>query len=535
MSNQIDFLMEEYKRLGVSEAEAATAIKNLLGTTMARNEQARSERFSPGVTGFLGAASGFLRPGTNAADGYSKAMDAYQTRQETDPFVDQTMIGGYLNTERKEINDLRAKVLGQMKERAANGSDVPFETKVFGTNVLVTDRRNGVVTVVASDQVPQYQKAFGRYYDTLKEQGGYTPTEMSTLAQERALHEIRTGNSLMQVLPNQPVAGKVSVPATSDMSATPTLPVNTTSTTPDYQALDIAQIDKELSRPGISEPTKKLLTENKNRLLQQTPPAYAGTPRYDESIKKMDKNIGINHAVPSERRVMTGPQIAENAKEVTKLQESNQNLRNSNFSLNNMENTSLAIDPKTGKLATSQGPASELITKMGGWTNYFAPESILALQAGNNAAFFSSMQGQVRSILPAYGSGTAVSNLDLIVGQLAAGSLDNTLQGRLQIIGASKAMNKAMEIINESKRKHLADGGSLADFRMPDEALVGLAPVRKLIDGKTYMRYEPITKDQFIDRLKAKNPKQFEKASKEEIAKEWNDFALKKGNYEQGK
>jgi len=530
MSDQSDFLMEEYKRLGVSEAEAADAIRNLLGATMNRNETARAQRFSPGVTGFLGAASGFLRPGTNAAAGYQTAMDEYQKRQELDPFVDQKMIGGYLDTERKEVNDLRAKILDQMRERSANGSDVPFETKVFGTNLMITDRRNGVATVIASDQVPMFQKAVARWHDTFEKQGGYTPAQLQTMSQEKALEEIRTGNDALQVLPNQPIRGSASVPATSDLAGVTALPVNPASTAPDYTALDIAQIDKELSRPGISAQTKATLLDQKNRLLVKTPPAYSGTPRQEQSIQKLDKLIGA-----PERKIMTAPQIAENAKAVTTLQESNQNLKNSNFSLQNMENLSLATDPKTGKLATSQGPASELITKLGGWTNYFAPDTILALQAGNNAAFFSSMQGQVRSILPAYGSGTAVSNLDLIVGQLAAGSLDNTLQGRLKIIGSSKAMNTAMELINESKRQHLSNGGSLADWKMPNEALVGLAPVRKLIDGQTYLRYEPVTKDQFVSRLKAKNPKQFEKASKEEIDQEWNDFALQKGNYDPGK
>lgn len=528
MSNQIDFLMEEYKRLGVSEEEAAMAIRNLLGTTMARNEAVRSERFSPGVAGFLGAASGFLQNGTNSAEGYQKAMNAYQQQRELDPFVDQKMIGGYLDTERKEINDLRAKVLDQMRERSINNSDVPFETKVFGTNLMITDRRNGVATVIASDQVPMFQKAVSRWHETFEKQGGYTPTQLQTMSQEKALEEIRAGNDALQVLPNQPIRGSASVPATSDLSGVSSLPVKPALTVPDYTSLDIAQIDKELSRPGISEKTKATLLDQKKRLLVETPPAYSGTPRYDQSIQKMDKLIGS----PSERKIMTTPQIVENAKVVTALQESNQNLKNSNFALQNMENLSLAVDPKSGKLATSQGPASELITKLGGWTNYFAPESLLALQSGNNAAFFSSMQGQVRSILPAYGSGTAVSNLDLIVGQLAAGSLDNTLQGRLKIIGASKAMNKAMESINESKRQHLSNGGSLADWKMSDEALVGLAPVRKLINGQTFVRYEPITKNEFISRLKAKNPKQFEQASEQEILQEWNDFALQKGNYD---
>jgi len=471
----------------------------------------------------------------------------------------RSLINENLASKEKSLADLREKVIARM-----NAAKAAQETKnrwvaskardgIWLNNEATGEGKWAVGPVDVFKLQEDYKKRLLDHANTvgLYKRPGWTDDDIDNQAKILA-KSYANGTEEQQAAIEQQMRNMGIRPLDNTALTTPQ-PKDTSSTA----ALQLQEIEEQLKKygnnPRYAAPVAQL-NEEKQRLTAMLegnvlPPAYAGTPRQEASMAKMAAGTGVPDvrsnipgsippvanaratAPTSSQGVGFAPttqQRAKDAEKIAELDASGQALRGSNAALMDMERLSLAADPKTGKLITSQGPASELITNLGGWVNYFDPKGTLAKTASNNAAFFSAMQNQVRTFISAYGSGTAVSNLDLIVAQMSAGSLDNTLNGRLKIIGASRAMNEAMAIIQEKQRQHLANGGTMADFKLdPKDPIIGLAPVKKVIDGNTYVRYEPLTKETFLAKFTAKYPK----ASVEDQQKEWYNFAMQKGAY----
>lgn len=511
MSNQIDFLMEEYKRLGVSEAEAAGAIKNLLGTTMARNEQMRSERFSPGVTGFLGAASGFLRPGTNAADGYKKAMDAYQTRQETDPFVDQKMIGGYLDTERKEINDLRAKVLDQMKTTKAGQTGWKADARVIGNALVGYDPNTNTVEELYRNESnsPLYGKIFDHFAtqsmnDRLKFPDDQSRLQWVTEQTESAFQKAMAKNKVRigspDPVPSEGAWTRPGAPVTEAKAADPMF-----NFTPDQLA--------KFKDPKYVEHVRKTMSPE-------------DVPAFDSWLKTSAPTIAEN-VVPAQVTQKTGttPQLRtpqQLANEKAMGESENKSYHEYKDKLDSMWSANQQIAAMEGMLEADKmnsGAAHEALNKIGGYMSYLDPKNELAQNAGNDAAYYSKMMELVRDKIKALGAGTAVSNLDLIVTQKSVGDLRNTTQGNLKIMALMKLANATIgNVMNEKIGYYDSKGNTFQGYKR-DTTPTHAIKYKLLPNGNWAFDIED--KDTWIERAKVANGGTLPK----DINSRWKNYA----------
>lgn len=182
-------------------------------------------------------------------------------------------------------------------------------------------------------------------------------------------------------------------------------------------------------------------------------------------------------------------------------------------SLNRMEQLTMQ--------GTTQGPLSDVISKVGGVVNYFDPEDSLAKLSGNDNAYFSSLQNLVRDKIKSLGAGTAISNLDLIVTQSSLGGLLTTKQGRMKILGALKADMESARLSQEAKISHYEATGELKGYRPSTVPLVGvIAKPQIMPNGETLTTYVPIAKDKWIDAARKYNPK----ATEQTLTDEWVKF-----------
>lgn len=515
MSNQIDFLMEEYKRLGVSEAEAASAIKNLLGTTMARNEQARSERFSPGVTGFLGAASGFLRPGTNAADGYQKAMDAYQTRQETDPFVDQKMIGDYLNTDRKEINDLRAKVLDQMK--AKTDADGKPKRQMVGSadqgwwayNFDTEEKKLLVPGTLQQKQAAQLREVI---LNRLKEDGGDMTTHAKNADQlaQQIIYKY-TPEEVEQYISQGGIPGAITKGVV---------------TVPDKPAADITNGGVPYNKQGkLAEIAAA--EDPEGRLSVGQPPAHQSQ---EQLANKIASAMGVQKPVV---KTEVGPLVVDTPAQKEFKTTGATNWQNK---IKELEEQTIANDKKVGHFDrlesmlmsgnTPSGPLNPYLEVIGSFASTYDPKGTLAQKYGNNApAYFGELMNLVRADIKALGAGTAVSNLDLIVSQMAAGDLRNSPQGNLRLIGLQKyaAMEKAAH--DRKYAKHIQDKQEGTSF-FTSEKLPPEYALRRKPNAKGLEQYVVIPRSQYEKEFEAAAIKNGWK-NKKPSQSQWEDYSKK--------
>lgn len=143
---------------------------------------------------------------------------------------------------------------------------------------------------------------------------------------------------------------------------------------------------------------------------------------------------------------------------------------------------------------TFNGPLAEVMTSAGGLVSYFDPNDSLSKKASDSQAYYASLQELVRNKLKAYGSGTAVSNLDLISAEKSVASLINTNEGKKLILQAIiDDMNRA-EANMQSKINFYEDKGTLHGWRPPNE------PSKATVNGKT------VTIQDYYKAFRKRNP-----------------------------
>ncbi len=443
-----------------------------------------------------------------------------------------TMIDDYNSDKAKQLSDLREKVMSRMNAATAAaakaaGEGTPFETKVFGNHLSVTDRRNGVTTMVASDQVPLYKDLLKTHFAALMSEGGKTHGEMQIEAQQRALHDINFGNTNLQRMPNRPTEGLHSTPPTSPMVGQP-LPIEPISTAPQSARVvvdpknpltpeQLIAIEKDAKEKGlVTQPPviapKGFKTPSNAEILAPSPTGVSTTPLAPAPAIK-----GTYIPTPQERKFKE-TNATNWANEVPKLTESIKANQAKLGSYDKMEGMLLSGN-------TPSGPLNPYLTEIGAFASTYDPNGTLAEKYGNNApAYFGELMNLVRSDIKALGAGTAVSNLDLIVSQMAAGDLRNSPQGNLRLIGLQKyvAAEKA-----EHDKKYLdyinANGngtGFLTGAKIPSSYAL-----RPKLNSKGLKSYVLETRAQYEQRHKNKfgNLPNYKPPSE----KQWLDYSKK--------
>jgi hypothetical protein len=172
----------------------------------------------------------------------------------------------------------------------------------------------------------------------------------------------------------------------------------------------------------------------------------------------------------------------------------------------------------SGKLNT--GPLHEFKSELGGFVNYFDPEQKIAQSSSNDQAYFGNLMNVAREKIKALGSGTAVSNLDLITTLKSLGDLRNNPQGILKLTGLLNYLSVLQEDQLKNKQKHIVKEKRMDNWT-PDTKNFSHALTYKLVSvpgtDKTLWQMIPISKQEWADSHGGKMPNE----------RDWNEFAAK--------
>jgi hypothetical protein len=290
------------------------------------------------------------------------------------------------------------------------------------------------------DQTQQYMSRIKQYVDELSKVGGMDFGTLQTRAHELAQQDMMNANlgyRDLEGMTGRMKTGESQPGIIPPEGNVPGVPGGAPKTQPKVQVdfekpptpEQIELMRADLARTGDQNALAAFNTQYPQKMsgapVTQQKPTYVPTPAEVEGDKQTHKNYADQHQAD----------LASIA-----------GIRNMGPSLNAMK--AILSNPNL----INVGPLHEQLTELGGFMAYIDPSSDLAKSVNNTPAYFSNLMNLVRDKIAALGSGTAVSNLDLIVSQMSAGSLENTLNGRVKIIGAARAMNEAMAIIQEKKR-----------------------------------------------------------------------------------
>ena len=393
-----------------------------------------------------------------------------------------------------------------------------YDTKVLNNGTLaIVDNMSGLPTIIAADQFPFYQKAFARYYETYSKQGGYTASQMQEMAHNSAINELNNGNQVSRQLPNDPAAftnGQIGIagsgiknPNAATVNGTlPISPVQSAPVTTPIQSNDI-----------------KLGT---NAKLEGSPIPY--TPEQLAAIAS-DMNKGKPSSNSQERALLTpaqqkaatdyaGTTATDAAKEATQvIPQKLQDFGNMRLNILPMESSVLSGDLNTG-------PAHEMLSQMGGFMNYFDSDHTLAKSTNNDQLYFGNLMNIARDKIKALGSGTAVSNLDLITTLKSLGDLRNNPQGILKLTGLLNYMSLLQEDKLKSKKNWIEEHHDLNGWT-PDTNNFSHALTYKRVSvpnsDRTLWKMVPISKeDMFANYAKTHN-------GELPTDQQWNSFAKK--------
>ncbi len=133
-------------------------------------------------------------------------------------------------------------------------------------------------------------------------------------------------------------------------------------------------------------------------------------------------------------------------------------------SLTSIRNMAPSIDAMKAVLSNPKlanvGPLHDQLTKLGGYMSYIDKDSTLAQSVNNTPAYFSNMMNLVRDKIKALGSGTAVSNLDLIVTQKSVGDLRNTTEGNKKLLALMELQNATLADRMSAKVSYYENSGN---------------------------------------------------------------------------
>jgi hypothetical protein len=169
------------------------------------------------------------------------------------------------------------------------------------------------------------------------------------------------------------------------------------------------------------------------------------------------------------------------------------------------------------------GPLHEQLTTLGGFINYVDPDARLAKAASSVPAYFGTLMDVLRDKIQALGSGTAVSNLDLVVTQKSLGDLRNTPEG-------NRILNALLRL-NLSEFKHRLDkktssfdrerGTGYSTWDKTGRKQLGSTPQFTLIRNPNNGEYSVVDRETWLSTMQAK----FKDRKPEELAKHWNRIA----------
>lgn len=381
------------------------------------------------------------------------------------------------------------------------------------------------VRAVGPSQMKIVEKLQERYVNLLSKQGGFTDAnELQRAAYQLAMRDYSRMASDTNYVPPEarvypnPGGAASTGPIPGQPQLDPMAPVA------DIDMSKFKNLPKALEQPvgGIPDPNSGNVF---GRPIGKDP---LGDPRYTVKIPGVNDKpavapTGNNVPIKTPQQIEQenkyhAADIEESRKQYTEVSKKREEYVPTKDSIGRMEALTLE--------GSNQGFGAPAFTKLGSFMNYLDPNDRLSKFAQNDEAYTAEMVNLLRGKIQAFGAGTAISNLDLLVSKLASGDISNTRQGRLTLLGAAKSILEHARIEQESKMKWYKDhNGSMIGWEPPTESQAILMPVQtraKNLKGgyDVVTTYEIRNFNDWSKEALAANPKLAKSKYKDDILKD---------------
>lgn len=425
------FLMDQLKSMMAKRSSALEQIKEIY----ANDPAAKRSPFDAGMRQLI---SDPAMGGTHTFS-WGPSMQAMEKQEQ---YRKQNALAPHLI----ELNNLDVDPFTKLynKVKSSTGSSVPFEIKVAAPGVvLVHNRATGAVTTMGVDDVGKFNSMYQMHYKTLIEGGETDIKKAQANAWELAQADVGKAKGFRNMpglAGESPSNGSVRVPAISTdgtVLSPGNVPAQARPDDPELDAAKAALAGGQMSklefdrfirtRPVPDKPGPNVFGAPVGSVPPKLAAAVGGAPAGSQPI-----------TIKSEQQKATESQLGKlHADENTADREAlsaMQELERNRAVMSDIINS--------GKHTSS--PMHELLSTAGGFMSLIDPNGSLAKAAGNDQMYYSSLMNLVRDKIKALGSGTAVSNLDLIVTQKSVGDLRNTAEGNKKLLAVMELQNATM-------------------------------------------------------------------------------------------
>lgn len=586
MASTLDLFQQEYTEAGNAWDQVTQDRLNKINELDRLRREAESANFiDPSSAGLWGAIAGVNTPrGALGSwmDAYQRTLTLRDAAKQgaipeyLELYKDQgTQMS---NLRDKLVSGMATMEAAGLRGAGAGSAGMPFKTVVLGQGkALMTNAATGEAITLAVDDVNQFNNMYSMNYKVLID-GGMTNVE---LARNSAFHmtveDMERAKSVGRKIPelstggfpgrNQTQAAPGTVPpaAVTPGAVPPVAAANPkVSRLQEYLAAIVAG-DRDAAMdlrknsgtiPGLENWSKMTPFEAEKYAKREinvpevtdkpsaivTTPATATVPSMDYAKAPTTPSIPPKLALrppvgggggagvsssgspillsPEQRALMEsrGKQEAEmDVKAYEEARKQGEALFSANQSISALEGSLMS-----GK--TTSGALHEQLNKIGGYMNYIDPTNSLAQAAGNDAAYFGNLMNLVRDKIKSLGSGTAVSNLDLIVTQKSVGDLRNTPQGNLKLLGLMKLANAIAADINDERVDYYEQHKTLKGFRAGDVPRYAIRATRHAQGKGNVFTYEPQSREDWEAEQRERNPGK--NIPQPVLDREWKKFSL---------
>lgn len=533
MPSALEMLTREYEELNSEWRSGMNQRRGVLNDMHTTIQDSEAAKMSPEYAGFLGAASGYLQPG-GAAGGLLKARQAQAMLRDKARLGAMPDMVGVLGEENKQFSDLQRAVLGRLSSKESDTATAMAkrfyavgspQDGLVRLDQMTGDQELMVAPARFATELPKLTEA---WKDRLIKGGKVDLNEIDNLAHQYAMKDI---SRMMGMHPFGNVGANgfespVEIPGSTPAMTREIVPQPTDSSLP----------PEAQGNPVIGMNTEKGM---RNALLSQagadvvegdSPGNVFGAPvgvpggakngysfdpvtnKYikDATVPSLAKPVGrLPEASPT---IKSAQQIETENKLAGNYADENTADRAALKDLRQMEQSRQVLSEIMASGKNTSGQAHELVNKLGGYLNYIDPSASLSKSVANDALYFSNMMNLTRDKIAALGSGTAVSNLDLIVTQKSVGDLRNTPEGNAKLLAIMELQNATMDGKLNGKLDHFDKAKSYDGYRGTADPS-HMVRASRLPDGST--KYWVQTRQGWIDeRLKTGDYKSLEAAER---------------------
>lgn len=533
MPSPLEFLQQEYNGLNDDWRDSMAERKGNLAQMSGLIQNSESAKMTPEAAGMWGSL-GNIWTQKGAINGMLEARQNQAAIRDKAALGAMPLMDQALADDSKQFSDLQRAVLGRLASKESDMNNRYYMAGNTADGLILVDKGTGNTTLMTlptrfSAELPKLQDKWqkilieGGMTDTEQIKNESTKNAMKEISQMMGIHQF--GNAK-----EQGFQSPINVPGSAPAIERPTV-----NKPPVDEELESA-MSAEAGAPGAPIPSlakeqdmaKAMVGHAGEVPAGEGPPGSGnvfGEPVHtlggDKNAMVWDpiKNAYVRSGSESKAQATTSSPLLKSAQ-----QKETEGVLGKGYADQYLEDQKTIAEIKKMEMARQTmaqivqsgkgnfGPAHEFLNKAGGYLSYIDPKSTLAEYADNDALYFSKMMDLTREKIKALGSGTAVSNLDLIVTQKSVGDMRNTREGNAKLLAIMELQNATMMAKLGNKMSYFENNNKSYDKYNGDPAPTHIARA-SVVDGQRH--YWVQSKKGWIDeRVKNGDYKSIEQASK---------------------